>query len=183
MKLQLSDTLVIGKGSRRVCFQNPQDPSTCIKITFNNHKRDENKREAHYLSAIQDLDRLPISLPIQWVNTNMGKGLTYPLIKDYSGDISKDIGYYDQHQIVDSQQLNADLEIFKNNLLTGDIPIRDLVGGNVVYQRLSAKSGRFILIDGIGKPKLFSPKSLIRKYIEKSYQRYFSHLFIPAHTA
>lgn len=176
--LQLDKSLFIAKGSRRECYCHPEDPHICIKITFRTDKRDENKREARFINKWQDLDQVPISRPLQWFDTNLGRGLGFQLISDYTGNISRSIAYYDLYpQEIGKNQLNQDLALFKEKLLNSSIPVRDLVAGNVVYQRLSPHTGRFIVIDGIGKSTLLTTKNKEKKRMQEQFNRYFSHLF------
>ncbi|MDP8170453.1 YrbL family protein [Phocoenobacter skyensis] len=171
--IYLNNDLFIAQGSRRKCYQHPEDPNICIKIELEDKIRCENRRESRYINKWSDLDLIPISPPIRWIETNLGRGLAFQLIRDYSGEISKGIISYYNQSTINHQVLNNDLNIFKEKILKMPIPVRDLALSNVVYQRLTPNTGRFIIIDGIGKPTFITIKSHTRKKLLESFNNHF----------
>lgn len=144
--IELDDSLIIGKGSERVCYQHPNDSNLCIKIRYRiKRSRDESEREFEYAQRfVKQGLKVPLALPVEWVETNLGRGLVFPLIRDDNGEISSALD-----RVEDKQLLEQVFTEFAQILLTNTISVTDLRIQNLVLQR--TKTGpRVVMVDGYG---------------------------------
>ena len=94
MQIELNNELLIGKGTRRSCYQHPDDASLCIKISTGtpNGIKQQN-RESHYYRAMEKrgVDFRHLARYEGSIETNLGTGHLYECIKDHDGSYSKSI--------------------------------------------------------------------------------------------
>lgn len=144
--IELDDSLIIGKGSERICYQHPNDPHICIKIRYCiKRSRDESEREFEYAKRLRKRGvEAPFALPIEWVQTNLGRGLAFPLIRDENGEISSSL-----NRVKDKQLVANLFQEFSDTLVTNALSVTDLRIQNLVLQR-SADGPRIVMVDGYG---------------------------------
>ena len=93
--LNLDDSLIIGKGANRTCYRHPSDKEKCIKIP-NNSQCETQALEIQYYELLAS-NRIALKHISQYygeIDTNVGKGYIYELIRDFDGEISKPISDY-----------------------------------------------------------------------------------------
>ena len=181
--IELKAEHFIGKGKERLCYQHPNHENLCIKISqkSRNRKYEENEKEFSYFNKhLKGSSNLPISEPVDWVQTNLGRGLTFQLIRDHDGSISKDL-----KTLIAQNQLSYDdaiigMEQLKQEFCEKMISVIDLNLGNLLLQKISDDEHRLIMIDGFGIknmiPVLYLSKFLGRKEITRRFDRYIKEL-------
>jgi len=95
--ITLDETMFIGKGRVRRCYVHPEDKNLCIKVGNNQERAKRSiKREINYFKRLKKRGKSfdLISKYFYPVQTNEGVGEVYELVRDYNGDISKDLRYY-----------------------------------------------------------------------------------------
>ncbi|NLS13565.1 hypothetical protein HGP28_11745 [Vibrio sp. SM6] len=176
--ITLLDNSFIAKGSERACYKNPENEEQCIKVYWHRkRKRNESKQEMKYSKRhLKNIEF--IAKPICWVNTNLGKGLTFPLIKDYDGRPSKTLA-----QLISSlnySELANKLIELKRSLIDNNISITDLPPQNICCKFKNELEYDLIIIDGFGYsniiPVAYFSKSLLRKQIIKRFDRHLAQL-------
>jgi len=180
----LDPAALIGKGLHRECFVHPLDPSLCIKIVVAGNS-DENRREAKYYGM---LSRRGISWDMLarchgMVDTNLGCGAVFDLIRDVNGEISLPLSHYlgsSQEGGPSREQLASALAQLRDYLLENRIVTMTLKPRNILYQRLGeGEGGKLVIVDNVGNSD-FLPLTnysgfLARHKILRKWRR-FEHL-------
>ncbi len=173
-----------GKGLHRECFVHPDHDHLCIKVvTYGDNQ--ETKREQHYYKLLQ---RRHISwelLPKFYgnIDTNLGSGALFDLIRDHDGNISNTLEHYLVDDYFTEQRANnliSTLSELKNYLLKYAIIPMKLKPKNILYQRAQAGKGKLVIIDNIGNAD-FIPicnyiHFLARKKIIRRWNRFMATL-------
>jgi len=152
--LRLESSALIGRGLRRECYFHPADENKCIKIVVSgNHK--ETRREQLYYRLLEKRN-------ISWkmlarfygaVETNLGEGAVFDLIRDYNGEISKTLGHYlsaTNETDPNDQYLDRALPALKQYLLKWKIVTMTLKPQNIVFKKTHKSKGFLVVIDNIG---------------------------------
>ena len=152
--ISLSSDTRFGKGLHRECFVHPDDPALCIKVvTYGNQQ--ETKREQHYYQQLQKRNIAWDLLPKFHGNieTSMGPGAVFDLIRDHDGQISKTLEHYlaDNSFIKNQkQQLDSALVELRKYLLKHSVMSMAMKPKNIVYQLSESGQGKLFIIDNIG---------------------------------
>lgn len=152
--LVLNETLFIGKGRSRECYEHPEEKHLCVKVA-SDYKRSKRsiRREIGYFKRLKKRAKsfAMIAQYFSPVQTNKGKGEIYELIRDYDGTISKDLRYYlgckDEKL---QKEIKESIEILRQYLLKEYILFSDLGVNNILLQNISPTESRLVAIDGIG---------------------------------
>jgi len=152
--INLDPSRVIGKGYHRECYVHPKNKNFCIKIVvFGNFK--ESQREQKYYRLLQKRNTPWEILPEFHgvVETNLGSGAVFDLIRDCDGNVSKTMEHYlmfaDKLDVSVPDLLEA-IDLLKINLFQHKIITMTLKPKNIVYEKLTPEKGRLIIIDNIG---------------------------------
>lgn len=177
--IYLSDDNLIAKGSERACYQHPEHSDLCIKIRYNiKRKRDENTSEYNYIKKMKfAIDSAPVSFPIEWVNTNLGKGLVFPLIKDHTGSISKTVSSSYIEKSIDKESLLPLYLDFKRKMVEQNIAVTDPKPQNIVIKKINEQISTLILIDGFGQSNLINIPYFLKRQTARRITRSFEKLF------
>lgn len=153
--LYLTKELYLSEGNSRICYRHPNNNNLCIKINKDHQKSDQNSPEHFYLRFKRNkstFKNLPKCTGL--VNTNLGDGLSYELIKDYDGNKSKSLAYYyKNHEIDRSETLSMIMGLYKH-CLQNNILIYDANMSNILLQKLDKDNTTLRIIDGFGGRKL-----------------------------
>ena len=152
--LKLESSALLGKGLRRECYFHPEDENKCIKIVVaGDHK--ETLREQSYYRLLEKRN-------IAWkmlarfygnVETNLGEGAVFQLIRDYNGEVSKTlVHYFSAKNETDRnyQYLYQELLVLKQYLLKWKIVTISLKPQNIVYKKTNESEGFLVIIDNVG---------------------------------
>jgi hypothetical protein len=171
--IALSDKYLISVGTNRACYSNPDNKLLCIKINIGDNK--ETHREIKYYMFLKkkNISWEMLSKYYGSINTNLGKGEMFELIRDYNGNISKQLNYYLKSNEDKECLLNMLLKL-KSYLLEEMIIVKDLNAANIVYQKYTQSSGRLVIIDGLNnKRRLLNTKQRTIKTINKIWSSFF----------
>lgn len=181
--LILNDSLYISEGNSRSCYSHPNNRNLCIKISKNNKKSNQNTPESFYLkfkinkknkSAFETLPECK-----GMVNTNLGNGLVYELVKDYDGKKSKSLAYYYKNNTISKPEALSMIMELNNHCLKHDILIYDANMSNILLQKLNDDKVTLRIIDGFGgrKQNINLIMRMIFKYLsKKKTAKSFNHL-------
>jgi hypothetical protein len=152
--LTLKSSALIGRGLRRECYFHPDDENKCIKVVVSGDHKETRREQSYY--------RLLEKRNISWrmlarfygnVDTNLGEGAVFHLIREYNGKISKTLGHYLSATNEDDrndQYLERALPALKQYLLEWKIVTMALKPQNIVYQKTHESKGLLVVIDNIG---------------------------------
>jgi len=178
--IELDPHALVGKGLHRECFVHPLDPRRCIKIVVAG-SGNENRREQSYYAELENKGISWEMLPRFYglVETNLGEGAVFDLIRDYDGRISLTLSHYlssPQLTSLHELALRDALRALKSYLLEYRIITMTLKPKNILFQLESADTGRLVIVDNIGNSDFiplvnFSPR-LARWKIRRKWQRF-----------
>lgn len=145
---------LIGTGSHRKCYVHPENKDLCVKIIFNEDLK-ESKREQSYYRLLEKRNISWEMLPRYYgvIESNLGHGAVFDLIRDYDGEISKTLEYYLNSSEILELQCPCFLQAFyslKKYLYKYKIIPMDLKAENILYKKTSDKEGLLVIIDNIG---------------------------------
>lgn len=152
--IELDPHALVGKGLHRECFVHPGDPMRCIKIVVSG-SGNENHREQSYYAELANKGISWELLPRFYglVETNLGEGAVFDLIRDYDGRISLTLRHYlssAQLTSVHQEALKDALQALKSYLLAHRIITMTLKPKNILFQMSSAETGKLVIVDNIG---------------------------------
>ncbi|MDX1484322.1 MAG: YrbL family protein [Alphaproteobacteria bacterium] len=175
-------------GLHRDCFVHPDDRSLCIKVS-KGHGAHESRREIKYY---EHLARRRISwehLPRfhGCVDTSLGIGTVFDLIRDHDGEISQTL----EGRLASSPLLEADrarlaqsLRTLKNYLIEQRIITRTLKAKNILCNKPDRESVRLVLCDNIGNTDFIPICSFVdflaTKKIIRKWRRFESDIGVAA---
>ena len=82
--LYLDESLLVGKGANRICYQHPVEREKCIKIPkVSNCQTQALECEYFKLLYTNNISWKHLSHYYGEVNTNIGRGYVYELIRDF----------------------------------------------------------------------------------------------------
>jgi hypothetical protein len=154
LMISVEPSAFVGEGSHRACYVHPDNSNLCIKIGSIESKG--SRREIKYYERLQKKKNISWESLSQFhgiVDTNLGPGAIYDLLRDYDGEISKSLEYY-----LDTEdnpqdfhlQLGKAVREFKTYLLKNVILTRTIRTENVLYKKISPDEGTLVIIDNIG---------------------------------
>jgi hypothetical protein len=178
--LKLDPGTLIGKGLHRECFEHPDNPHWCVKIVVAGNSN-ENHREAAYY---EQLSRRGISWEMLTrfhglVDTTMGEGAVFDLIKDYTGEVSGTLTRYlasDELTLAHSAVLAGALIALKAYLIENRVITMTLKTKNIVFQRSVDGKGNLVIVDNVGNSDFIPAANysafLARLKIQRKWHRF-----------
>jgi len=150
--IKLSKPLFIAQGTNRACYIHPDDKDKCIKVTISDDFS-ESQKEIKYYKFLeqQNISWNHISKHYNSIDTDLGTGEVFDLIRDDDGEISKTLSYYLQEDELTKNIINPItlLNELKEYTLQEGIVIKDLNTKNMLYQKIDNDNAKLILIDGV----------------------------------
>lgn len=151
--LNLNDKLYIGHGKHRKCYLHPNNKNLCIKVLSGGTQEKVSQNEVKYYKQLhkRNISWNMIAKYFGNIQTNMGNGETFELIRDYDGNISKSVSYYLKLNTSDTNKeiikLLEDLRqfIIKEQVLFGEIRL-----SNILVKKYNETTSKLIIIDGLG---------------------------------
>lgn len=172
----LNDALFLGEGNARKCYIHPKDNNLCIKILFDKTPKRGPKREVKYYKKLQkrNISWKMLAKYLYTVQTNLGKGDVFELVRDFDGEISKSMRYYLSlnNENINKQTIQL-LEDLRQYLINEKILFTDLNPTNILLKKINKTAYTLVVIDGIGHNNDFPmfeyitilvQKKLIRKW-------------------
>ncbi len=157
--IEISDEHYIGEGGFQKCYIHPNDGNLCVKISKPRIRKNARiEGELKYYSKIQKKDTTKFEYVFfaryfGEVETNLGKGYVYDLIKDeITQGISLTLADYLQmpNSPIPEKKLIEGLDRLKQQLIINKILVRDLTGKNICCKVLKDTSIELIVVDGVG---------------------------------
>ncbi|MCT7539499.1 PhoP regulatory network YrbL family protein [Aliarcobacter cryaerophilus] len=152
-KIVLTDDLFITKGTGRKIYSHPFDNSKIVKIsTEKKIYRDQNIIENIYYNYLHkhNIDINNIVKCYGYVNTNLGKGLVFDKVCDYTGEISKTYSKAITNKNIAKETLLKLFNDFEENILKNHILFMDTSFGNIMCCEYEKEKYKLIVIDGLG---------------------------------
>lgn len=184
--LTLSPPLLIGRGKRRECYHHPNDDELCIKIVISGDDKETLREQSYY----RFLEKRNVSWKMIArfhgnVETNMGTGGVFELIRDYDGTVSKTLRHYlssyrDKNKIIDYGEVSQAILDMKQFLLKERIITMSLADHNMVFRKINEREGILMLVDNIGNSDFIPVADYInfftKKKILREWRRFGSNL-------
>jgi len=152
--IQLDASRFVGKGLHRECYIHPDNEQLCVKVVVAGDLS-ESKREQSYYKILQkrgiSWDILPRFHGL--IETNMGAGAVFDLVRDFDGEVSKTLAYYlssEQLERSENAGILQAIQVFKRELHRQAIITMTLSPKNIMYKKTAANEGALIVIDNIG---------------------------------
>jgi serine/threonine-protein kinase RIO1 len=176
--VELSEQQLIGKGTRRYCYQFPGRDELCIKVP--KAKKNgylQQRREVRYYQKLYRRG-VPTRLITRYhgtVETSEGTGYVYDAVRDPDGRVSRQmIEYLDQQPEHYREYLRL-FKLLENYLFDNRVIFYDLSPYNILCRKTG--EGRFepYIIDGVGDvvaiPVLNLSQALVRQKIKRRWMR------------
>ena len=184
--IELNDNYLIGKGSERLCYRQPHEPDICIKIVHISGPRTlaRNQREIKYAKKYNQSNPYLTAIPKFYgtIDTNLGLGLRFQLIKDYDNKISIKLSDYLAMNAADSRLLQKILDLYQT-FLGALVLASDLHPGNLLLQKSSAEDYQLIMIDGFGNSDFIKvcdySRFLFKKKLVRKFKRMLTQIGLP----
>jgi len=152
MQIKLKDGNYLARGTNRACYINPQDKTKCIKVTISGDDSESNKEKKYYkILKKKNISWDMLTKYHGTIETNLGEGLIFDLVRDYNGEVSKVLQYYLLTEERTQSIMNPVLLLqgLKQYQLSNNIIIKDLNAKNIMYQKTSQTEGKLVVIDGV----------------------------------
>lgn len=157
--IELKNDDVFNNGCHKKVYNHPEDPNLCIKIPYNAGGQQDIDRELLVRKKLQKRNIISQILPQYFgtVNTNLGNGYVFELIKDYDNSISMTLEDYLKDEILFKSHYNQLLEnilFLKKRLFIENLILMYMSPENMIIQRLSPKESRPVLVNDLGSAAL-----------------------------
>lgn len=176
--LQISPSHLIGRGSERTCYVHPENSDRCIKINHSSLNKQSNN-ELRYLTNLLKRNISWQHIPKLYgvVQTNLGEGVVYDLIRDYDGEVSNTLAHYLKREadIEETRQIVGALQEFRDYLLSQHIMVRDPNSTNFALQKCSEHKVQLVLIDGIGNANFAPMFNQLNWFVDMKIRRKWKH--------
>lgn len=154
----LSDKQYISEGKTRQCYIHPENNKLCIKVMKPMHKNAKFlKKEINYYKKIQNRNKKHfLTFFAKYhgtVETNMGIGYLYSLVKDYDGKISLPLKHYLETRLISEFPNNLSknaLTDLKNQMVKYRVFGYDVYHNNLLCKLKSKNDIELVLVDGMG---------------------------------
>lgn len=153
----ISKTHYIAEGMMRKCYIHPSNKNLCIKIIkpSGDHTLFLKREEKYYKKIQKKAERHSLSFFAKYhgtINTNLGKGYVYELVKNADNSLSQSIEHYIKTQ--SSQFSDEVLQLAINNLTYMMVKYKifsmDLEAQNLLCRIDNNNNIEIVIIDGMG---------------------------------
>ena len=156
--IQIKDEHYISEGLARVVYFHPENKALCIKIGKPEIEKEHLYKEIKYYNKIRNKKISKFDYPFYAkyhgeVETNLGVGFVYDLIKDEGNqDISLTLRHYLEMETspISDDIIIHELQRLKEQMIKHKVFVGDLRARNICCQRFIDGSIRLVVIDGIG---------------------------------
>lgn len=149
--IELNNNLLIGTGRDRACYYHPQDPQLCIKVALRPEKQTYREKRYFRLLQKQKKDITLLALYRGTIETNLGLGALYDLIRDDNGHVSPTLTEAIRSKHINADQVKQLSAQLKDYLFSEVISVRDLSPNNVMIQTHQGIL-RPVIVDGVSNP-------------------------------
>ena len=157
--LQLDDTLLYGQGSHKKCFLHPHNKNLCIKLAYNRGGQKDLLREINYIDVLKRRHKDYHILPQYFgkVNTNLGTGYVFEVIRDYNGDKTQTLENFITDPNLFAQNFNLIVHLLKElkeELYKNEIITMVLFPENILFQKIDENTYRVRIVNDMGSAVL-----------------------------
>lgn len=191
--LQLDDTLLYGQGSHKKCFLHPHNKNLCIKIAYNEGGQKDLIREINYIDVLKRRHKDYSILPKYCgkVNTNLGTGYVFEIIRDYNNDRTQTLEDFITDLNLFSQNYSLIVRLLKElkeKLYKNEIITMVLFPENILFQKTDENNYRVRIVNDMGSAvlipleyhfKYFAHTKILRRwkmFLDVLRNKYASHL-------
>ncbi|GAA3904902.1 hypothetical protein GCM10022228_13840 [Halomonas cibimaris] len=181
----LSRWKIVGRGDERICYQHPDDPARCIKLS-RREKAKQTRRERRYFRRLKRRG-VPFTLIPEFFGAveKAGMiGIEQQLVLDERGALPPDVRKYAAQPLTPGQiaRFRDGLEALKAYLLAYNVVPCDLVMSNLlVIEQEDATT--VMLIDGLGASEAIPLAEYIpwlgRRKIRRKWARFMAKTVMP----
>lgn len=156
----LSNHTPLGTGRHRKCYLHPTDPTRCIKIVYNQESGGDKEllRELKYYACLAQQLKDWSGIPAYHgsVETDLGTGYVYDIVRDYDGKPSISLTDFAREcrETGDTRTLRNVLFALKYWLSRNRIVTMNLKSQNILCRRVSEKEIIPVVVDNIGEATL-----------------------------
>lgn len=176
---------VIGRGNERVCYQNPDDPSRCVKVS-RKEKSKQSQREIRYFQYLVKRQVAFTHIPRFYsvIQTDRYLGLEQERVLDSQGKQPPDLYHYLCQPLSNKQQREfwLAMDMLKDYLIRYNIIPCDLVMSNMLVVEGIDKT-KVIMIDGFGGAEWIPIANYVRflgkRKIERKWQKFVEDFITP----
>lgn len=178
--MQLSEKDYLSKGKFRSVYIHPENPEICIKIGNEKFHTRALKRELKYVPKYQK--RLNFLSGFHGaVETNLGKGYMFDIIRDYDGSISQTLE--SSLPSLNQEEVIQKLESMYSTLLAHRAPVGDFHARNILVRKTTPKEYELWIIDGFGNSDFIKicdfSKHLLQKKLIRKFNKLCKRLNLP----
>ena len=179
--IEIKDEHYISEGLARKVYYHPDNNDLCIKIGKPEIEVDHLYKEIKYYKKIRNKDTSKFDYPFYVayhgeVETNLGTGFVYDLIKDETtGNVSLTLRHYleMENSPYSDEVLIEGLNRLKSEMINHKIFVGDLRARNICCKILKNKHLQLIVIDGIGHRDFFPLADWFHFFAKKKVERRF----------
>lgn len=171
----LSKEHYLGEGEQKQVFLHPDDEGLCIKFAKKDKRRKAGglKREIRYTKKFQGVLEFLAKYRGE-LETNMGKGHLFDLIRNSNGEISATLS--SSFRELDQNVLVGKIREIYQTLLKEGAVVSDLHVSNILVQLLGNSDYKLVLIDGFGNSDLIKICDYSRVFLKHKLDRKFTKL-------
>ncbi len=142
----------VGPGRERICYVHPEESGKAIKITPGPIRK-QTDRELKFYKGLKYRKKVSYKHIPQYfgpIDTNLGLGQVFEMIRDYDGNVSKSMLWYleEGHSL---DFFEERLQILHQYFLANQLIFNhDMYAGNILFKKTSDSDGVLIVIDGLG---------------------------------
>lgn len=157
--IQLDDSLLYGQGSHKKCFLHPHNKNLCIKIAYNEGGQKDLIREINYIDVLKRRHKDYSILPKYFgkVNTNLGTGYVFEIIRDYNNDRTQTLEDFITDLNLFSQNYSLIVRLLKElkeKLYKNEIITMVLFPENILFQKTDENNYRVRIVNDMGSAVL-----------------------------
>lgn len=181
--IHLQEKDLIGTGTRRFCYAHPSESSLCIKIpkAKKNGIKQQNREVKFYQQLTsRGVPTVRITHYHGEVETSLGRGYVYDVIRDVNGNPSQPFGAYIKNDPSRSAEYIQMLKTLEDYLFDNSVVFYDLNVWNILCKEKEDGSLEPFIIDGVGDvvaiPVLNLSKRLLNQKIKRRWLRLISKM-------
>ena len=185
--LSLKKSLFIGQGLHRACYHHPENDGLCVKVVVAEGGAKESAREEMYYQHLAKTNVFSKSIPKFYgiIETNLGKGSIFELVRSEDGEVSSSLETVLHHQRVsnnleEEQSIRRGLNQLRKELVQSNIITMTLHPKNILCKKNQKNFCRLVVIDNIGNsdwlPVCNYCKPLAKRKIVRKWNRFQSLL-------
>lgn len=169
--VHITERDILASGDTRKVYTHPEDPALCIKIPKPSLKRRTLRREIRYLRKYATRASSFLTLFHGTVDSNLGKGYIYDLIRDEDGSVSRTLAQCRDLDGLEEKIYDLYLTCLKNKVILSDMNLR-----NILARRGKGSDYDLWVVDGIGNSDYIKICDLSYYFMKKKMVRKFSRL-------